>query len=132
MQVLLAMHVAVATVYGKTFEWENFPGCAQNTPFTGKLLRCIRPWPSCNCTQQVTQGENFRDWLKNHENCKSFPTRKFCHIRYHTNNIAILSARKNLGDINFVVFSSNLPSTKSNLLIYSAKCYSIYYLIPKN
>ena len=30
------------------------------------------------CTQQVIQGENFRDWLKIR---KSFPTRKFCHIR---------------------------------------------------
>jgi len=31
------------------------------------------------CTQQVIQGENFRDQLKNHE---SFLTRKFCRIRY--------------------------------------------------
>ena len=35
------------TVYGKTFEWENFHGCAQNTAFTGKLSQCIRLWPSC-------------------------------------------------------------------------------------
>ena len=35
------------TVYGKTFEGENFRGCAQNTPFTGKLSRCIRPIPLC-------------------------------------------------------------------------------------
>ena len=37
------------TVYGKTFKWENFRGCAQkatNTLFTGELLRYIRPWPS--------------------------------------------------------------------------------------
>ena len=27
------------------------------------------------CTQQVIQGENFRDHLKNHENRKTFPTR---------------------------------------------------------
>ena len=33
------------TVYGKTFEGENFRGCAQNTLFTGKLSRCIRPMP---------------------------------------------------------------------------------------
>ena len=31
------------------------------------------------CTQQMIQGENFRDWLENHE---SFPPRKFCRIRY--------------------------------------------------
>ena len=35
------------TIYGKTFEVENFCGCAQNTLFTRKLLQCIRPWPSC-------------------------------------------------------------------------------------
>ena len=29
------------------------------------------------CTQQMIQGKNFHDWLKNHE---SFPTRKFCPI----------------------------------------------------
>ena len=34
------------------------------------------------CTQQMIQGENFRDWLKNRENRKSFPPRKFCRIRY--------------------------------------------------
>ena len=33
------------------------------------------------CTQQTIQGENFHDWLKNRENCESFPTRKFCRIR---------------------------------------------------
>ena len=31
------------TICGKTFEWENFRGCAQNTLFTGKLSWCIRP-----------------------------------------------------------------------------------------
>ena len=30
-------------------------------------------------TQQVIQGENFHDWLKNRE---SFPTQKFCRIQY--------------------------------------------------
>ena len=34
------------------------------------------------CTQQMIQGENFHDWLKNRENCESFPPRKFCRIRY--------------------------------------------------
>ena len=29
----------VYTVYGKTFEGENFRGCAQNSLFTGKLSR---------------------------------------------------------------------------------------------
>ena len=32
-------------------------------------------------TQQVIQGENFRNQLKNRENHESFPTRTFCHIR---------------------------------------------------
>ena len=41
------MMIAINTVYGKTFEGENFRGCAQNTPFTGKLSRCIRPMPLC-------------------------------------------------------------------------------------
>ena len=35
------------TIYSKTFECKNFRGSAQNTLFTGKLSRCIRPWPSC-------------------------------------------------------------------------------------
>ena len=30
------------------------------------------------CTQQMIQGEKFRDWLKNRE---SFPPRKFCRIQ---------------------------------------------------
>ena len=34
------------------------------------------------CTQQMIQGENFHDWLKNCENHESFPPRKFCRIRY--------------------------------------------------
>ena len=34
------------------------------------------------CTQQVIQGENFHNRLKVHENRESFPTRKFCCIRY--------------------------------------------------
>ena len=34
------------------------------------------------CTQQMIQGENFRDWLKNRENRESFPPRKFCRIQY--------------------------------------------------
>jgi len=32
------------------------------------------------CTQPMIQGENFRDWLKNRENCESFPTRKLHHV----------------------------------------------------
>ena len=35
------------TVYDKTFKGENFHGCAQNTPFTGKLSQYIRPMPLC-------------------------------------------------------------------------------------
>ena len=34
------------------------------------------------CTQKVIQGENFCDRLKNRKNYKSFPTRKFCCVRY--------------------------------------------------
>ena len=34
------------------------------------------------CTQQMMQGENFRDWLINRENREGFPPRKFCRIRY--------------------------------------------------
>ena len=41
-------------------------------------------------TQQVIQGENFRDWLKNHENRKSFPTRKFYRIRYSRVGLVLL------------------------------------------
>ena len=29
------------------------------------------------CTRQMIQGENFRDWLKNHENRESFPLENF-------------------------------------------------------
>ena len=29
------------------------------------------------CTQQMIQGENFRDWLKNRENHESFPFESF-------------------------------------------------------
>jgi len=34
------------------------------------------------CTQQVIQGENFHDRLKNWKDRESFPTWKFCRIRY--------------------------------------------------
>ena len=34
------------------------------------------------CTQQVIQGENFRDRLKIRKNRESFPTQKFCRIWY--------------------------------------------------
>ena len=30
----------------------------------------------------MIQGENFHNWLKNRQNCESFPPRKFCRIRY--------------------------------------------------
>ena len=43
----LSTRLKTYCIYGETFEWENFRGCAQNTLFTGKLLRCIGPWPSC-------------------------------------------------------------------------------------
>ena len=59
----------ISTLYGKTFEWENFRGCEQNTLFTGKLSQAVA---FMYCTQQVIQGENFRDWLKNRKNRESF------------------------------------------------------------
>ena len=34
------------------------------------------------CTQQVIQGKNFRDRLKNCKNRESFPPQNFCRIRY--------------------------------------------------
>ena len=34
------------------------------------------------CAQQMIQGENFQNWLKNCKNRESFPPRKFCPIRY--------------------------------------------------
>ena len=39
------------------------------------------------CTRQVIQGENFHDWLKNHENRESFPPQKFCRIWYTLHGI---------------------------------------------
>ena len=73
------------TVYDKTFEWENFHGWAQNTLFTGKLLRlctkCTIHWKTfavhqavaiMYCMQQVIQGENFRDQLKSHKKPRKF------------------------------------------------------------
>ena len=34
------------------------------------------------CTQQMIQGENFHNWLKNRKNRESFPPRKFYRIQY--------------------------------------------------
>ena len=46
--------------------------------------------------QQMIQGENFRDWLKNHKNRKSFPPRKFCRIRYRIDITIYHTFYKNL------------------------------------
>ena len=35
------------------------------------------------CTQQMIRGGNFHDWLKNHENCESFPPQNICRVRQH-------------------------------------------------
>ena len=61
--------------------WQNFR--------VGKLMRLCTKYTKTfavhqamaimYCTQQVIRRENFCDWLKNRE---SFPTQKFCHIRY--------------------------------------------------
>ena len=65
------------TAYGKTFEWENFRGCAQNTLFTGKLLQYIRPWPSCAVHRKWFKGKTFAiDW-KTAKNAKVFPLKNF-------------------------------------------------------
>ena len=79
-------HLAVMTFYKYRIR-QNFRG--------GKLLRlCTKHathWKTFTvhqahaimyCTQQMIQGENFRDYLKNRENRESFPPRKFCRIRY--------------------------------------------------
>ena len=61
------------TVYGKTFKLGGKLSrlCTKHTIhwkiFTGHQVHAIM-----YCTQQMIQGENFHDWLKNRENCKSF------------------------------------------------------------
>ena len=57
--------VYIYTVYGKTFAVHQAVA-------------------NMYCTQQVIQGENFRDRLKNRKKRESFPTRKFSRIRYVT------------------------------------------------
>ena len=74
------VHVTI-TVYDKTFEGENFRCCAQNT-IHWKTFAVHQAHAIMYCTRQMVQGENFCDWLKNRENRKSFPPRKFCRIRY--------------------------------------------------
>ena len=71
---------AGTTVYGKTFEGENFRGCAQNT-IHWKTFTVHQALTIMYCTWQMIQGENFHDWLKNRENRESFPPQKFCRIR---------------------------------------------------
>ena len=63
----------------------------QNIPYTAKLSRgktfaVHQAHAIMYCTQQMIQGENFRDWLKHRENRESFPPRKFCRIRYASRN----------------------------------------------
>ena len=58
--------------------WQNFRGgklsrlCTKHTihweTFVAHQAHAIM-----YCTQQMIQGGNFCDWLKNRENCKSFP-----------------------------------------------------------
>ena len=61
------------TVYSKTFEWENFRGCVQNTLFTTwKTFEVHQAVAIMYCTQQVIQEENFRNRLKIRENHESF------------------------------------------------------------
>ena len=56
------------------YSLENFRSCAQNTLFTGKLLRCIRPWPSVLYTASNSRGKPSRSAEK---------PQKFCCI-WHT------------------------------------------------
>ena len=57
--VVHCVNLSMYTIYGKTFEGENFHGCAQNTPFTGKLSRCIRPMPLCTVHSKLFKGKTF-------------------------------------------------------------------------
>ena len=68
--IMTKVHVTI-TVYGKTFEGENFCGCAQNT-IHWKTFAVHQAHAIMYCTRQMIQGENFCDWLKNRENRKSF------------------------------------------------------------
>ena len=56
--------------------------CTKHTIHCRKTFAVHQAHAIMYCTQQMIQGENFRDWLKNRENHESFPPRKFCRIRY--------------------------------------------------
>ena len=67
------------TVYGKTFKGGNFHSSVCTKHYSLEKISAVHQAEAIMyCTQQMIQGENFRDWLKNHE---SFPPRKFCHIQ---------------------------------------------------
>ena len=67
------------TIYGKTFEGKTLRLSTKHT-IHWKTFAVHQAQAIMYCTQQMIQRENFRDWLKKR---KSFPPRKFCHIRYH-------------------------------------------------
>ena len=67
----------INTVYGKTFKGGNFRGCAQNTPFTGKLSRCIRPMPLCTVHSKWFKGKTFAIGWKTVKTAKVSPLESF-------------------------------------------------------
>ena len=72
------------TVYSKTFEGETFT-VVHKTHNSLETFAVHQAHAIMYCTQQMILGENFHDWLKNHENCeKSFSPRKLCRIQYFT------------------------------------------------
>ena len=81
------MHDEVYVEYGWYRIRQNFRGgklsrlCTKHT-IHWKTFAVHQAHTIMYCTQQMIQGENFRDWLKNRENRESFPPRKFCRIRY--------------------------------------------------
>ena len=56
------------TIHGKTFT----------------VVKCLVGVSWMKPIEYLNQQENICDWMENRENHKSFPTRRFCHIRYQT------------------------------------------------
>ena len=124
----------MCTIYGKTFEGENFCGCAQNT-IHWKTFAVHQAHAIMYCTRQVIQGESFRDRLKNHENRESFPPRKFCPIRYiamvyiATGHSCVLVCTQYAAIVNLATHSYSYSYTTSywhGMQIYTYCCYWYY------
>ena len=67
------------TVQGKCFKGENFCSCAQNA---WKTFVMHQAEAIIYRTQEMIQRENFRSWLKNGKNRKSFSPRIIYRVRY--------------------------------------------------